>query len=577
MSGLFIFGVIFLAVVCMVISISKFNMHPFLVLTVIAVLVGLVCGIPTEEVISTVKSGFGNILASIGIVILAGTIIGTILEKTGAALTMANTILKIVGKEKSVLTMGITSYITGIPVFCDSGFVILSPISRALASQSNVSLAVMATALSGGLYATHCLVPPTPGPIAMAGTLEADLGLTILVGLIISIPAVASALIYANKVSSKIDIPANPEYTVEELVEKYGKLPGALHSFSPILLPIILILLFGYGISFDVENAKVAVVVEDSSGPARDLAQSLGGSKYLVPVRVKDYPAAVEMMEQSEALGILRIPVNFGQQYAAGDSTVQLILNGVDAQTAKTIQGYVMSAVANWGAKEAARRGGITVGGGISVVQRIWFNPNAISTWYLVPGIIVLIMTLIGTFLASMLIAREWERGTFESLFVTPVRPFEIALAKVAPYLVIGIIDIAICLLAARFLFKVPIRGSLVLIVLVSILYLLVSLLMGLLVSGVTRNQFLASQMALLVSFMPAVMFSGFVFDLRNMPGWIQPICEIFPATHFMKVAKLLFLAGNDASVVSEGVLILLGYTILFLILTTWTLRKRVE
>ena len=174
MSGLFIFGVIFLAVVCMVIALSKFNMHPFLVLTVIAVLVGLVCGIPTEEVISTVKSGFGNILASIGIVILAGTIIGTILEKTGAALTMANTILKIVGKEKSVLTMGITGYITGIPVFCDSGFVILSPISRALASQSNVSLAVMATALSGGLYATHCLVPPTPGPIAMAGTLESS-------------------------------------------------------------------------------------------------------------------------------------------------------------------------------------------------------------------------------------------------------------------------------------------------------------------------------------------------------------------------------------------------------------------
>lgn len=125
------------------------------------------------------------------------------------------------------------------------------------------------------------------------------------------------------------------------------------------------------------------------------------------------------------------------------------------------------------------------MGGGISVVQRIWSTRTQSVTWYLVPGIIVLIMTLIGTFLASMLIAREWERGTFESLFVTPVRPFEIALAKVAPYLVIGIIDIAICLFAARFLFKVPIRGSLVLIVLVSILYLLVSLLMGLLVSGV--------------------------------------------------------------------------------------------
>ena len=171
------------------------------------------------------------------------TIIGTILEKTGAALTMANTILKIVGKDRSVLTMGITGYITGIPVFCDSGFVILSPISRALANRSNVSLAVMATALSGGLYATHCLVPPTPGPIAMAGTLEADLGLTILVGLCVSIPAVASALIYANKVSNKVDIPANPENTVEELIEKYGKLPSAFHSFSPILLPIVLIAL----------------------------------------------------------------------------------------------------------------------------------------------------------------------------------------------------------------------------------------------------------------------------------------------------------------------------------------------
>lgn len=247
MSAVFMFAVIVLAVVAMVIAISKFNQHPFLVLVVVAVAVGLVCGIPTEDVITTVKNGFGNILASIGIVILAGTIIGTILEKTGAALTMANSILKVVGKDKSVLTMGLTGYVTGIPVFCDSGFVILSPISRALASQSNVSLAVMATALSGGLYATHCLVPPTPGPIAMAGTLEADLGLTILVGLLISIPVTLVAILYAKKVASKIDIPANPEYTVEELQQKYGKLPGTLHSFSPILLPIILIALKSIG------------------------------------------------------------------------------------------------------------------------------------------------------------------------------------------------------------------------------------------------------------------------------------------------------------------------------------------
>ena len=154
---------------------------------------------------------------------------------------MANTILNAVGKIRSVLTMGAMGYVTGIPVFCDSGFVVLSPISRALAAQSNTSLAVMATALSGGLYATHCLVPPTSGPIAMAGTLGADLGLTIIVGLIVSIPAVAVALIYVNTISAGVNIPANSEYTMDELIAKYGKLPSAARSFAPIVLPIILI------------------------------------------------------------------------------------------------------------------------------------------------------------------------------------------------------------------------------------------------------------------------------------------------------------------------------------------------
>ncbi len=240
---MFYFVVIFLAVLLMIFAISKLKMHPFIVMLLISVIVGLVCGIPTEDVIQTVKSGFGGIMTNIGIVIICGTIIGTILEKTGAALTMANSILSLVGKGKSILTMTITGYITGIPVFCDSGFVILSPIARALASKSDMSLAIMATALSGGLYATHCLVPPTPGPIAMAGALEADLGLTIMIGLLVSIPATLSAYIYAKKIAKNVSIPANPEFTVEELITKYGELPSPLQSFSPILVPIILIAL----------------------------------------------------------------------------------------------------------------------------------------------------------------------------------------------------------------------------------------------------------------------------------------------------------------------------------------------
>lgn len=241
MSGLFMGAVIVLAVIIMIVAISKFKQHPFVVMVLISIFVGLVCGMPADKVIATVKGGFGGILSSIGIVIVAGTIIGTILEKTGAALVMANTILSVVGKARSVLTMSLTGYVTGIPVFCDSGFVILSPIARALAARSNTSLAVMGTALSSGLYATHCLVPPTPGPIAMAGTLNADLGMVIGVGLITSIPAMLAGLIYAKKVAVNYDIPANPEFTVEQLMEKYGKLPSVAHSFAPILLPILLI------------------------------------------------------------------------------------------------------------------------------------------------------------------------------------------------------------------------------------------------------------------------------------------------------------------------------------------------
>lgn len=243
MAGWYLFLVIIVAVVGMILLISKFKWHPFIVLLLAGYFVGILCGISVDDLIGILTSGFGSILGSIGIVIISGTIIGTILEKTGAALTMANTILNVVGKKRAPLTMSLTGYIVSIPVFCDSGFVILSPINRALAAKSGISLAVMATCLSSGLYATHCLVPPTPGPIIMAGTLHADLGLVIIVGLLVSIPVMLVGYLYALKISSKFDIPANPEVSLEELVEKYGKLPNALRSFAPILLPIILIAL----------------------------------------------------------------------------------------------------------------------------------------------------------------------------------------------------------------------------------------------------------------------------------------------------------------------------------------------
>ncbi len=242
-SGLMLFVIIAVAIVGSVVLISRYRWHPFIVLLLAAYFVGMSGGLGVDMTISKITEGFGGILGSIGIVIIAGTIIGTILEKTGAALTMANTILNIVGSKKAPLTMSLTGAVTSIPVFCDSGFVILSPINRALAEKSNTSLAVMATALSSGLYATHCLVPPTPGPIIMAGTLNADLGMLILVGLGVAIPVLFAGYFYATRSSSRFFIEANPEATVEQLVERYGSLPAKGKSFMPILVPIILIAL----------------------------------------------------------------------------------------------------------------------------------------------------------------------------------------------------------------------------------------------------------------------------------------------------------------------------------------------
>lgn len=338
MSGAYMLAVIIVAVVAMILAISKLKIHPFIVMTVIAIAVGLLCGMNTEDVISKVKSGFGNILASIGIVILAGTIIGTILEKTGAALTMANTILKLVGKERSVLTMGLTGYVTGIPVFCDSGFVILSPISRALAAQSNKSLAVMATALSAGLYATHCLVPPTPGPIAMAGTLNANLGLVIGIGLLISLPATIMGILYANKVAGKIDIPANPEYTVEELVEKYGKLPGALHSFAPILVPIILIALKSIGDfpSHPFGTGAVKMCFSFIGNPVVALLLGIGLATTLIPKSEKKNTLSWITDGVTNSAGILAIT---GAGGAFGEILKSLPL--VDALSSSLLQMHV--------------------------------------------------------------------------------------------------------------------------------------------------------------------------------------------------------------------------------------------
>lgn len=242
-SGTLALVFLVIAVVAIVFLTGKYKVNAFLVLIGVAFAFGLAIGIPALDVVARIKTGFGGTLTNIGIVIVAGTIMGKILEKTGAALSMTQAILKLVGKNRAPLAMNAAGYVVSIPVFCDSGYVILNPLNKALAKETGTSMAVMAVALATGLYATHTMVPPTPGPIAAAGTLNADLGRVILFGLIAAIPASLAGLLWATKVAKKFPIEADVEESYSDIVKKYGKLPSAFMSFLPIVLPIVLILL----------------------------------------------------------------------------------------------------------------------------------------------------------------------------------------------------------------------------------------------------------------------------------------------------------------------------------------------
>jgi len=241
-STIWAFSVFVIAVIFIVLMTAKYKLHAFLVLLLAAYFVALFSGMPIKGSVSLIANGFGHTIGYIGIVIACGTIVGTILEKSGGAFSMADAVLKVVGKSKSPLAMGITGFIVSIAVFCDSGFVILSPLNKALSKQSKISLAIYAMALSTGLYATHTLVPPTPGPIAAAGLLSADLGTVIVLGLIVSIPAAIVGYFFATKYASRFKIESDITETYDELKKKYKKLPSATSAFLPIVVPIVLII-----------------------------------------------------------------------------------------------------------------------------------------------------------------------------------------------------------------------------------------------------------------------------------------------------------------------------------------------
>jgi ABC-2 type transport system permease protein len=311
-----------------------------------------------------------------------------------------------------------------------------------------------------------------------------------------------------------------------------------------IVMPVMLIVLFGFALSLDVKNVPVALVIEKHSADADEVAAGFFLSPYF---QVHATPSMVEAeaaMLAHDVDGIVRIPADFARATAAGAAQVQILLQGTDANTARIIQGYAQGAIAAAFARRAAEGEAVSGLGPVVVQPRVWFNEANDSHYFLVPGLIVLIMTLIGAFLTALVMAREWERGTLEAIFVTPVHAGEILLGKIIPYFILGMIGLALCVIAAQVLFHVPLRGSFIVLAVVSSLYMLVALGIGL-VASATGSQFVASQIALLATFLPAMLLSGFLFDIRSMPVFLQWITMVLPARYFVTLLQTIFLAGD--------------------------------
>ncbi len=343
------------------------------------------------------------------------------------------------------------------------------------------------------------------------------------------------------------------------------------------LLPVVLLLVFGYGVSLDAEHVPIALVVEQ---PSTDTASLTGGfqqSRYFAPIFMHNLHEAEAALMQRRVDAIVHLRSDFARQLRQpGGAPVQVIVNGVDANTARLILGYVQGVWQRWLQQQALARGQ-TLNAPVQVDPRIWFNSELRSRNFLVPGLIAIIMTLIGALLTALVMAREWERGTMEALLVTPVTMAEVLLGKVLPYFALGTGGMALSVAMGVWLFGVPLRGSLVLLFAASSLFLLAALGMGLLISTVTKNQFVAGQVAIITTFLPAFILSGFIFDIGSMPRVVQAITYVLAARYFVTILQTLFLAGNVWSVLVPNGLALVLLAVFFLGVSRRKLRKRLE
>lgn len=344
------------------------------------------------------------------------------------------------------------------------------------------------------------------------------------------------------------------------------------------VLPLILMFIYGYGVSLDLDHIRVGLVLEDTSQDAQSFAQSITASRYFDAHLARDRRFFNEEIIRGHIRAIIVIPSYFSSFRQRPDqiAPIQVLADGSEPNTAAFAQNYVQGVWLNWLQQESISKDlqGLPL---VRAQPRFWYNEELESRNFLIPGSLAIIMTLIGTLLTALVIAREWERGTMEALMATPVTIGELMLGKLIPYFTMGILSMVVCVAIAVFYYGVPFRGSFFVLAGVSSIFLLSALGVGFLISTIARNQFVAAQGAMFAAFLPGFILSGFIFEIASMPVPIQFFTRIVSARYFVSSLQTLFLVGNIWSLLIPNMLAMLVIALFFFTWASHRIVKRLD
>jgi len=348
-----------------------------------------------------------------------------------------------------------------------------------------------------------------------------------------------------------------------------------------IAIPMLLLVLFGYALTLDVDNVPVVIWDQSKSTPSREYVSRLDGSDYFsIRGYVRNYGELEKAIDSREALAALIIPTDFATKIETGRSApVQLIVDGSDSNTATIAMGYADVVSQTYSLdismREMRRISGRTVEMPLEVRPRVWFNPDMESKNYIIPGLIAVIMMVIAALLTSLTVAREWERGTMEQLISTPVKGRELILGKLIPYFLIGMFDVLLAVLMSEFIFHVPLRGNVALLFGMAAIFLAGALSLGMVISIVTKSQLLASQLAMVTTFLPSFLLSGFMYAIGNMPKPIQVMTHVIPARYFVTLLKGIYLKGIGLEILALEAGLLAAFGVIMVLIANIKFKKK--